>query len=685
MNMPSDSKTTTDIRPQVPAHILRAGLDALRAHADKTALLDGALADLAEQGDATLRQSVARLRQGLAAFEPSVTLLGQVKSGKTTLVNAMAGWADLLPSDVNPWTSVVTSLHLSPRMTDGASRAAFRFFGADEWDRLMAKGGKLGELADRAGAAGELQKIREQIEAMREKSRQRLGRKFELLLGQTHDYGYFDKNLVERYICLGDMYDQDGGGDQGRFADITKSADLFLPAPAMPVALCLRDTPGVNDTFMMREQVTIQAIRDSRLCVVVLSAHQALSSIDMGVIRLISNLAARDVVIFVNRIDELADPAAQIPEIRDSIRQTLKAQDGPEDAEIIFGSAYWAGKVLSNQIEAMSDASAEALLNWAAVSMTEDADDSDTARMVWDLSGLPALFAALSARIVAGPGHDILTRTAREAMNLATGLKVSQAITVAAQGEIATMPDPAELAVELDRLAHTHSEALRADLERIAEGHRTRSDRAHGNFLDRATHSLIRHLEAFGQTPDWSYDPMGLRMLLRSAYNVFATQTRSAAQKRYDAAAADIAALYARSFGAVVDGITIAAPQAPEAEPPVTIGQTIALDFKDSWWSSWWKRTRGYKAFAESFRAMIKAETDGILAELTRNHAGALHAESRARLTAFMADQRKAILALAETARDGAQALEQAIGAAGGAERSRTLDKTLETPSRWAA
>ena len=65
---------------------------------------------------------------------------------------------------------------------------------------------------------------------------------------------------------------------------------------------------------MMREQITIRAIRDSRICVVVLSAHQALSSVDMALIRLISNIKSREVVIFVNRIDELSDPAKQIPE-----------------------------------------------------------------------------------------------------------------------------------------------------------------------------------------------------------------------------------------------------------------------------------------------------------------------------------------------------------------------------------
>jgi hypothetical protein len=44
------------------------------------------------------------------------------------------------------------------------------------------------ELAARAGADEELKKVRTQIIAMRDKTKQRLGRKFELLLGQKHSY-----------------------------------------------------------------------------------------------------------------------------------------------------------------------------------------------------------------------------------------------------------------------------------------------------------------------------------------------------------------------------------------------------------------------------------------------------------------------------------------------------------------
>ena len=252
--------------------------------------VDEALEQLLKVGDADAEPAIRDLRRQIRAFEPSVTMIGQVKAGKTSLVNAMVGRPGLLPADINPWTSVITSLHVSPRIRESAQHAKFRFFSEEEWSNLLNRGGRVGELARRAGADKELETVRAQLEEMREKSRQRLGKSFELLLGQEHDYGYVDPELVERYVCLGDDVDptMEPDNGQGRFADITKSAELYLSQRGLVWPMCVRDTPGVNDTFLVREQITVNAIRSSRVCVVVLSAHQALSTVDMALIRMIA-------------------------------------------------------------------------------------------------------------------------------------------------------------------------------------------------------------------------------------------------------------------------------------------------------------------------------------------------------------------------------------------------------------
>jgi Dynamin family len=632
--------------------LLSMGLDRLSGFVEERHGLETALQDLARIGDETTAKMAAKLGQQLDALEPSVTMIGQVKAGKTSLVNAMVGWPGLLPADVNPWTSVVTSLHVSPRpFAEGDIRAAFRFFEPSEWDRLLEKGGRIGELAERAGHEAELEKVRRQVERMREKSRSRLGKRFELLLGQQHDYERFDEALIERYVCLGDDFAGEGGAAemQGRFADITKSADLYLHRPEFPMKLCIRDTPGVNDTFMMREQITIRAIRDSRICVVVLSAHQALSTVDMALIRLISNIRSREVVIFVNRIDELSDPANQVGEIRDSIRETLKRHDGPADAEIIFGSAHWANLAISDRLDALEADSAAALLNWAESQLEAGAADEAFVSDVWRLSGIPALYGALAARITEGVGKETLARAARSAMNLAQGVEAAN------EGPGPGKGAPARLKIERDQIAR-RADAIRvqslaafeAAFDAEIAGYHVRLDRSHRSFLERATASLIEHLDKHGEGAVWTYEATGLRLLLRSAYQVFGAKAQGAGRKVFEEAATAFTGLYGAAFDGLAADFAISAPPAAHIPAPVVIGQTIALDIQGNWWRNWWRRRRGYAAYATEFYSMIEAETDPIVSDLKTVQAGAVKAEMRAILEAFLDDQRQAILGFAD-------------------------------------
>ena len=674
----------TGIRASACPANLRAGMEALEGLAQDIATLERALRELSELTGDEARRPVARLEAQLGAFEPAVTVLGQVKAGKTSLINAMAGWADLLPSDVNPWTSVVTSLHLTPAEQRAETGARFQFMTEEEWDRLTRKGGRIGELAGRAGADGELAKIRDQITAMREKSRARLGRNFELLMGQEHEYSYFDKNLLERYICLGDDFDvaEDDPADQGRFADITRSADLYLNCRSVPCRLCLRDTPGVNDTFMMREMVTIKAVRDARICVVVLSATQALTSVDMALIRMISNLKSREVIIFVNRVDELSDPPAQMIEIEGSIRDTLKAQNGPEEAEIVFGSAYWANKVLMGELGAMHPASAEALLTLTRAVLGTTKTERSPADLIWEMSGLPRLMRALSTRITESLGAPFLTKTAVSALALATTEEAAQTVRVQGDGYSSDI-SMQDIRTAFEEIAERSLDGFDSAIDEVLSDYKARADRAHATFIDRATHSLLDHLERQGDAKVWDYDPAGLRMLLRSSYSSMGNRVRKIALARYEGTVSDVAHLLYRGFGPAVEGIALAVPDVPPLPSPVALAQTIALDFNDSWWATWWRKTRGYKAFAKQFSALIRAETEDFMTQMKEVQTADIKRALRAELSGFLDDQRDILKELMSGAQRRGQT-EALFTDADRQERQKALETTIATLRRLA-
>ncbi|MCC5973363.1 MAG: dynamin family protein [Rubellimicrobium sp.] len=657
-----------------------AGMDGLFALARARAELGAGLVALARLGDRVTRRAAERLMQTVGEPEPSVTLIGQVKAGKTTLLNAMIGRPGLLPADVNPWTSVVTSLHLCPPVPGRTEGARFRFFDEEEWARLVEGGGRLGELAARAGAGDDLERVRDQIARMRERSRKRLGRRFELLMGQEHEYGYVDAALIERYVCLGDDPGAAPrpGEEQGRFADITRTAMIDLTVPGLPLQLCLRDTPGVNDTFMMREQITIGAIRESRICIVVLSAPQAMTAMDLALMRLIANVRARDVIVFVNRIDELADPVREVPMIRARIRDTLGQHDGPTDAAVIFGSAFWASACLTGTIDRLPPDSAHALLDWAPVALGEapKPPDDDPVATVWALSGIPALWQVLSDHIAVGQGREGLSKTARSGLNLVRALGASEGAGARAIG-LRRDPgtDPASVSA---RCAHILSEALgRFDTAaaQACAAFAERAERAHRQFIDRATHSLIAHLEAYGDGVVWTYGADGLRVLLRSSYLRCGADLHRALAQTLERAAQDLAGVTADLVELEGAAPVPLPPEPSPVPPPVSLGQSIALDLQAGWWRSWWYRARGYEAFSERFSALIAAETGRMLADLREGQLPDLVQSLRSMIEGFVVDQTEMLVALAARPDAGAAALDRATGLAAAAERRAAAER----------
>lgn len=671
------------------AHLLGRGFEGLEPYLQKSRALRQALVALGKMGDKSTNRTARRLHHQLKHAEPSITMIGQVKAGKTSLVNAMVGFPDLLPADVNPWTSVVTSLHLNPHVAQEDNRASFRFFDLEEWSRLLDRGGRIGELASRAGAEEELEKVREQVIEMREKSRERLGDKFELLLGQQHDYGYFDNELIERYVCLGDDFEDDfeTSQAQGRFADITKSAEIFMHRPEMPMPLCIRDTPGVNDTFMIREQITIRAIRESRICVVVLAAHQALSSVDMALIRLIANVKSREVIIAVNRCDELSDPINQIPQIRDSIRKTLIEHDGPKEAQIIFSSAYCATAALTGNMDAVDEDTLRAMTAWAVEDgRVTDPEALTPEELLWDISGLPSIYSALSERISDGAGQDMLDRIAKSAMNLANGLNAAHQVVSRRESDAGLPPlEKGQLEGELKRIEDESIAAMNSAFEETIEEFHNRLGRSHRSFLERATGSLLKHLEENGESEVWEYDPSGLRILLRTAYQVFGRKAQKTTKDLLIQTAETYASVYFRLFDVAEEDFGIEAPTSPAVPSPVLLGQTIALDLKGTWWSRWWHKRRGFRSFATEFAEMIQSETDPIVESLRGPHAESIRENSLQELREFMAEQRLILTRLAEEADNAPGGAAAILDAEGTAIKRAQLKQTMATLTEIAA
>lgn len=593
-----------------------------------------------------LRVQLERVSERISSFEPTVSVIGQIKAGKSTLLNAMIGESNLLPSDVNPWTSVITGIHLNSRIRPDNTRALFRFFDAEEWDRLVETGGRLGEMAARAGFDNEVEEVKDQVKQMRQTTEERLGDEFHQLLGQSRSFAEIEKETLDRYICYGDPDDLEDGATEGVYADLTKLADLYIDLPGYPRGLCFRDTPGVNDTFMMREQITLNAISESRMCIVVLSAHQALSTVDLALLRIICSVESREVLIFVNRVDELGDLAEDIKKIERDIRHTLGRMGLSERLNILFGSGYWANCAIDDRC---ADMIANSLAALKSLYPAADFTDPEELRVkAIEASGIGALHKAVAQQIVDGPGKALM---ADIKASLAQATDAQDAVVaIAASGAVMSRGvSRTGIKLKLDglKLEVLTSFDNRAAAERLQL--HEKMHKAMTQFVDTAIEALQSHIDAFGEADNWTHEPSSLRMMLRSAYSNATTKLRRDGEKYLDEIGDGVHDILFYDLNVHHDSVSAEFPNQSQHKAPTALAKTLSLDLQGGWWRRFWRL--GGKTRAETrYRSLIETEVTPLMEEVLNDFFDEAVANTRSIIVDYFDDQASFVGAIVEAA-----------------------------------
>lgn len=316
--------------------------------------LRSTLADLDRTVGRDARAGFRALRERLDLWSARIAVIGQVKAGKSTFLNSFLGQPDLLPSDVNPWTSVITNLRINVT-GDPATGAQFEFFDESDWQEIIDGSSRVRKLAEQLLPGFDTETLRLQSEQMRARAQHRLGKHYHALLGTTHDYDFLSPDLLKRYVCAGPGADTGLERESlGRYAAITKVANVYMRLPEFQVPALLTDTPGVNDPFLVRDEFTCRSLDKSDVFIVVLSAHQALTDVDVALIRILAQQDQKDVLIFVNRIDELDDYAALVPHVIQDVSRRLNHALPEVEFTILAGSAFMADLAMRSDAEALA-------------------------------------------------------------------------------------------------------------------------------------------------------------------------------------------------------------------------------------------------------------------------------------------------------------------------------------------
>ncbi len=557
-------------------------------------------------------------QQVLADLVCRIAVIGQVKAGKSSFVNALVGRPNLLPADVNPWTTVVTKLHFSCSNAPDGVAAAFKFFDHDEWTMIAHGGGRVRELTERLVPGFTPATLSRHLEAMRLRAKSRLGKEFQKLLGTTHEFPELDHATLERYVCAGpdDVATKSGGGP-GQYSDITKTADLYFKSNEFGFPTVMIDTPGTNDPFLVRDEITRRSLDGADFHIVVLTAQQPLSTADVTLLRMLRGLHKERIVVFVNRIDQLTNLPDDAQTVAERVRDGLQAEFPGIDIPIVVGSALWANdSLLIDRIDVPSTLSScfsdyarhltgcEVCATTAGPKIPTD----EIARILMVCSGIPEVKERLHQAILDSHASRAIAHIAANFCALARVGEISTQDEIArVEHLMRTMDCPMESTqLEARKLEEetVHIQQLSADLNQTI----LELDRQLGTLLrtecDALSGALHEIVETFSREErlrldrvmsegkparTWRCDTAAVRRLIETEY---VNRFREAEGKILDPE--HIVVVHLRR--SVAQGLPDRFQDREMAlqPPPITplslsiLGTALVFDLDYPWWLAWW-------------------------------------------------------------------------------------------------
>jgi len=596
-------------------------------------------------GKVLIDEALARLEQ--QSFR--IAVVGQIKSGKSSLINALVRQPRLLPTDVTPWTTTVTHMHFCKSRPLSGAGASFEFFSTPEWNDLANGDRRIRELTQRLDPSFEPDLLRQHVEAMKQRAVMRLGADFAQLLGNTHNYATFDSGLLARYVCSGSF---PSNSPLGQYADITKQADLYFDGGPFAFPVTVTDTPGTNDPFLIRDEITRRSLESADLYIVVVTARQPLSEADVNLMRLMRGLNSERIIVFVNRIDDFSDVSYDVAEVLMYVERKLKTDFPGANIPVIAGSASWANCALAPDSESIGRLMQRSSLGYLAdigllprEQLQPEAvygnGSGRLCRALYAASGLPSMYRAVSEYMRHSPPAQLQMQTARWfcEMAAASGKAVSielESVRNATSGvnERAALERETAVLNEVAANVERSSKTIRQQFvsiiaEEMADLRQSLTSVIEGHAMNER-HVLVSTLKTGGSARrTWTLEGVALRRALADEFK----ECFERATARVLALQAKIAPELAKLMGLIAPEIPL--PAGPDRrlllvpQPSMAaLSRFVALDIEDSWWSSLWKGRTTPESYGEQIESLIKAEFGPVGEELVATAERALTAYS---------------------------------------------------------
>lgn len=209
----------------------------------------------------------------------TIGVIGQMKCGKSTFLNAFLFGRQLLPAATTPMTAALSVITYGEQ-----EKIAVEFYTSQEWEELKT-------LASREIEEDSDSQTRSSIQAAKElygKS-EKIRSELPALLGTTRE----DRidNLIE-YV-----------GADGTYVAIVKSVRIYLPETWLK-GVEIVDTPGFNDPVVSREERTKEFLKRADVVLMMLYAGRAFDATDRDILfDKVRKVGVGKIILAVNKYD----------------------------------------------------------------------------------------------------------------------------------------------------------------------------------------------------------------------------------------------------------------------------------------------------------------------------------------------------------------------------------------------
>lgn len=255
----------------------------------------------------------AEIRDKIDTDVLTIGVIGQMKCGKSTVLNAIVFEDDILPSATTPMTAALSIITYGPE-----KKLKAEFYTTNEWEEQKMQASR--SLEDVEGNTLEESKIKSAKELVEKSSR--LGSSLNGLLGQTKEDSL---DRLEDYV-----------GADGKYVSITKSVTIYYPKDYLK-GVEIVDTPGFNDPIVSREERTKAFLNKADVVLLMLYAGRPFDATDRDILfKNVRQCGIGKVLVGINKYDIPYHNGEGEDVIKKYVKEEIeKACDACDDSRLV--------------------------------------------------------------------------------------------------------------------------------------------------------------------------------------------------------------------------------------------------------------------------------------------------------------------------------------------------------------